>query len=345
MNETHVSRDAQIAALTPERWPSADPAAVARLLDRPFQVVAGKGGVGRTALASAIALRSARAGTRTLLLEVNAPDNAARFLGVAASPDEPREVRDHLWLCRMTPAGSLREYALMILRFRALYRLVFENRLVKYLLRSIPSLAEFTLAGKTWYHAVEKMEGSEEPRFERVIVDAPATGHAMTFLSVSRVVADTVPAGIMRTAAERMASLVESKDSTCLHIAALPEEMPVNEALELARFAREQLRMTLGIGFVNRMRPPLLHLGEDEVLQRLARSEDAAVRPYVAAAQRRLDLEALQREHAQRFAGQSGLPTICVRELPHHPRLREFLECMVEALDEAAGTAHQARHG
>jgi anion-transporting ArsA/GET3 family ATPase len=101
----------------------ADPLSVRELLARPFQVVAGKGGVGRTLLASSIALRSARGGDRTLLIEVNAPDTAARMLGVTPSIDEPRQVLDNLWHCRMTPAGALKEYALLVLKFRALYNL------------------------------------------------------------------------------------------------------------------------------------------------------------------------------------------------------------------------------
>src|SRR5687768_12310316 len=134
-----------------------DPRALSERFDRRVQIVGGKGGVGRTAVSCALALRSAQLGKRTLLLEVDAPDSAAAFLGVAAAVDEPRQVLDNLWLCRMTPVGALREYALMVLKFKALYNLVFENRMVKYLLRSIPSLGEFTMLGKTWFHTTEQL--------------------------------------------------------------------------------------------------------------------------------------------------------------------------------------------
>lgn len=333
MRSSEGAKDTASGAHTgPERE-----ARVRSLLERPFQVVAGKGGVGRTVVASALALRSADAGARTLLLEVNAPDAVAAHLGVPPAVDEPREVLPNLWLCRMTPQGSLREYALMILKFKALYALVFENRLVKYLLRSIPSLAEVTMLGKTWYHTTEQRpDGS--PRFERVVVDAPATGHAITFLSVARTVAEIAPAGVMKDASEKMAALVESATQSCLHVVALPEEMPVNEGLDLVRAAGKQLGMTLGLGLVNRMLPPLLAAGETGVLDRLEGSGDAELAAYVGAARRRLDREAWQADYARRFAEESRLPVVQLPELGPGPLDRARLLEIASHFDRAAGT-------
>lgn len=308
---------------------------VEALLARPFQVVAGKGGVGRTVVSCALALRASRQGLRTLLLEVNAPDSAAERLGVPPSVDDPREVLDNLWLCRMTPRGSMREYALMVLKFKALYALVFENKLVKFLLRSIPSLAEFTMLGKAWYHATEtRPDGS--PKYERVIVDAPATGHAITFLSVARTVADIVPAGIMKTAAERMAVMVESKESSCIHVVCLPEEMPVNEGLQIVSVAKTRLRMQPGLGIVNRLLPPLVRQEDRELLARLElrATKEPGLQAYVLAAKRRADKEAWQQDHAARFARESGLTEARVPDLGADRVDRAWIERMVSFFDQ-----------
>lgn len=289
-----------------------DAAAVRDRLARRVQVVVGKGGVGRTTLACAMAMRAARAGHRTLLLEVDAPDSAAAMLGVQPAVDEPREVMNDLWLCRMTPPGALREYALMVLRFRALYNFVFENRMVKYLLRSIPSLGEFTMLGKAWFHTTETLEGGAE-RYERIIIDAPATGHAVTFLSLARLVAEVSPAGIMKQAAERMADMVESPDGTCLHVVTLAEEMPVNEAVQLVREGRHRLRMAPGLGFVNRVLPPLA--SADEAAQLAGLEGHGELAPYLEVAARRRDREAWQAEHVARFVREADVPTANVPDL------------------------------
>jgi anion-transporting ArsA/GET3 family ATPase len=311
-----------------------DAALVRERLGRRVQVVVGKGGVGRTALAAALAVRSARAGHRTLLLEVDAPDSAAALLGVAPAVDEPREVMNGLWLCRMTQPGALREYALMVLRFKPLYNLVFENRLVKYLLRSIPSLGEFTMLGKAWFHTTEnRADGS--PKYERVIIDAPATGHAVTFLSLARLVANVSPPGIMKQASERMAAMVESRDDACLHVVTLPEEMPVNEALELVAAARGRLRMTLGLGVVNRVLPPLMDAEERARLDALG--DTPALQPYLRAARARDDREAWQAEHAARFASEAGMMTVQLPEQGAGGLSLAGLDRIVQRLDAAAG--------
>jgi anion-transporting ArsA/GET3 family ATPase len=297
------------------------------LLDRRFQVVVGKGGVGRTLVASAIALRSARSGRRTLLLEVNAPDNCATTLGVAPAVDVPREVMSELYLCRMTPEGAMREYALLVLKFKALYTLVFENRLVKYLLRSIPSLGEFTMLGKAWYHAEERLpDGSL--KYERVIIDAPATGHAITFLSVARTVADITPPGVMKDAAEKMAQLVESKDYSALHVVTLPEEMPVNEGLEMLAAGRGKLRMTAGVGFVNRRLQALVSSAEATTIDALDPTAPG-LGPYLQAVAGRRARERFQGAHEQRFREASGLPVLTIPELgPGPPALEEVVQIL-----------------
>ena len=311
----------------PERARAAELAAD---LEAPVQVVAGKGGVGRTTVAAALALRLARRGHRTLLLEVDAPDSAARALGVAPAPDHPREVFNNLFLCRMTPAGSLKEYALLVLRFKLLYRLVFENELVRYLLRSIPSLAEVTMLGKAWWHATQEKRPDGRPRFDRLVIDAPATGHAITFLSVARTVADVAPAGVMKDQSELMARFVESAR---MHVVALPEEMPVNEGLELMAAVPDRLRIRLGAAIVNRTSSPLLSPAESEYLSELS---GPAVEPYLRAVRVRRAREAIEAEHEARFA-RSGRPLITLPEVDRPAGLERVEAVMVE-IDREAGT-------
>ena len=310
-------------------------------LERRFQVVVGKGGVGRTLIASAIALRAAKRGKRTLLLEVNAPDHCARVLGVNPVVDTPKEVLPNLELCRMTPAGALREYALMILKFPALYRLVFENPLVKYFLKSIPSLGEFTMLGKAWYHCVEDTL-NRKPRYDCVIIDAPATGHALTFLSVARVVADTVPAGPMKSAAIKMANLIEDQDRSCVHLVAIPEEMPVNEGLELSEKLRDRVGMQVGLSFINRVSAS--HSSEfdegilDKLEQRVQTHED--LRPYVDIVRLRWERLRHQKIHRTRF--ESQVPrSLAVEELRFLPddqsRVKYLASSWASEVEPASG--------
>lgn len=314
-----------------------DRAQVRAALEKPFQVVLGKGGVGRSVVAAALALRASHLGKRVLLLEVNAPDSTARLLGVAPAPDDPREALNNLWICRMTPTGAMREYALLVIKFKAVYHVVFENRLVKYLLRSIPSLGEFTMLGKAWYHATERRPDGR-PRFDQIIIDAPATGHALTFLSGARAVADTVPAGPMKSEAERMAALVEDPRRACFHLVTLPEEMPVSEARELYRAARDRVRMHPGLGIMNRMRARVFSAAEERLVAAVHAEADPVLAPYAQAAAREVRRHAAQEGYRREFQALTSGPVVVLPELEEEDIGPRELELLLRALDAAAGT-------
>ena len=152
------------------------------LLDRRLVIVTGKGGVGKTTVCAALALLAARAGKRVLVCEVNARARVAALLGGPPAGPVIREVRPGISVINVTPPEAMREYGLMVLRFRTIYDAVFENRLVRYFLRVIPSLAEVVMLGKILHEA--RAEEAGRPRWDLVLVDAPATGHAVQLLRV-----------------------------------------------------------------------------------------------------------------------------------------------------------------
>jgi energy-coupling factor transporter ATP-binding protein EcfA2 len=211
------------------------------LLDRRLVVVTGKGGVGKSTVAAALALLASRAGKRVLVCEVNTQERVAPLLGARPSGPAAREVRPGLFTLLVTPAEAMREYGLMVVKFQTIYEAVFENRLVRHFLRVVPSLGELVMLGKILHEA--RAEALGRPRWDLVILDAPATGHAVQLLRVPGAMLGTVPPGPLRSDAEWMRDLLVDPARTALCIVTLPEEMPVTEAIELD----EQLRGQVGI--------------------------------------------------------------------------------------------------
>jgi anion-transporting ArsA/GET3 family ATPase len=201
-------------------------------LNHRLAVVTGKGGTGKSTLAAAMALAAARQGKKTLVCEVVARERVSELFGKPPSGPTIKELQPNLYSVHVRPKEAMREYALMILKYETLYKLAFENAAARYFLAAAPSLAEIVMLGKVWWHASQEMERGKL-RWDLVILDAPATGHGLTFLTVPEVVLRLVDEGPFARDMKGMQALLANPDQCSISIVTLPEEMPANEAIEL----------------------------------------------------------------------------------------------------------------
>ncbi len=219
------------------------------LLDRRLVVVTGKGGTGKSTMSAAVALAAARRGKRVLVCEVVAKERVADFFGKPASGPQIRELVSNLYSVHVRPREAMREYALMTLKYETLYKLAFENPAARYFLAAAPSLAEIVMLGKVWWHATQEAERGR-PRWDLVVLDAPATGHGLTFLTVPETFLRLVSEGPLARDMRSMMSLLADPAKCSICIVTLPEEMPANEAVELDRALRQH-RFPAGPLFLN----------------------------------------------------------------------------------------------
>jgi len=255
-----------------------------------LHLVTGKGGVGKTTVATAMAASLARDGAQVLLAEINGGDRVPNLLGIEPVGYAMRQVFDNLYVMDITSQEALKEYVLLIIRIEALYKAVFENRLVASFLRLLPALGELTMLGKIWYELQQRRHG--RPRFDAVVVDLPATGHARAMLEAPRAVRDSIGAGPMWDNAEKLDAMLKDRSLTSLHVVTTPEEMPITEAQELLALA-QKLPMTCAPLIINQQTAPLgadllhaiepwrrdtvLHQVPDVLAQREQRRQDAEV--------------------------------------------------------------------
>ena len=277
--------------------------------DKRLILVLGKGGVGRTTIASAIALDCARRGRRTLLYQAAMRDSVSTLLGTAPIGENITPVREKLWAVNTNPNAALHEYGLMVLHYETVYRMVLENRVAKALVRAIPGLDDYSIIGKLWWHTTETLaDGS--PRWDTIVFDAPATGHAVTMLDIPRVILEVVPDGPLTRDATKVRALLEDPARTAGVIVTLAEEMPVNEAIEL----HDKLapRFPLRHVVVNQLFPDRFASGSTagRMLDALSDAKETWLAPARLVRSRR----ALHDEHLARLRARLSLPKT---ELPY----------------------------
>ncbi len=266
-------------------------------------------------MSCALARRFVDAGKNTLLCQVNARDSHSGLLGLRGGgiPDDLLEVEPRLTVLNLNPAQALHEYALMTLKLEALYRAVFDNRLTRTFLRFVPSLNELTMMGKLWFHAEEPKDtglfASDRRRFDRVVVDCPSTGHALKLFSVSRVLTETVRVGPMVDKTRQMAAVWNDPGRTAVHVVTLPEELPVNETLELLGKLKNERTAQAGVVVVNQVLPRLF--SKPALLDRL--SDLGAINEV---GRRRVQREAMEATQRARLSG-------CGQSLVEVPHLQE----------------------
>lgn len=220
--------------------------------ERRFLFVTGKGGVGKTTVSASLARAASRAGRRVLLA---ATDRAVyrELLPRARFEEDPTRYDGELYTVHIQPEAALKEYGRLLIKPRLARQALFDNRFVQGFLTALPGLPQWAVLGKAWYHTTEQLDGA--PRFDTVIFDAPATGHAVDLLRLPRVITEIAPASILRRDAELAWQMLQSPKETAVVLVSLPEELPTNETIELAGRIRGEVGLPIGALVQNRMRP------------------------------------------------------------------------------------------
>ncbi len=240
------------------------------LLDRKLVFVTGKGGVGKSTVAAALALLAAERGKKTLLCEVDAKGNLADFLETGATGFDEREVQPRLWVMSMDTESSLRQYLQLQLKLPLLTRIGPLAKMFDFVATAAPGVREIVTIGKFCWEV-------RQCHYDIVIVDASASGHIIGQLASPQAINDLVQVGLVRNQTGWMLDILGDARQTGVVIVATPEEMPVNETIELSRRVKRQTNVDLAAIVVNRVLPELFGRGEEEVFHRLFGTEDAAL--------------------------------------------------------------------
>jgi anion-transporting ArsA/GET3 family ATPase len=221
----------------------------------PLQIVTGKGGVGKSTFAAALALAAARSGHEVLAIEMGEPGGLAGVLDVRPRLHGiPVAVEPRLHVAYYDGEAALAEYLTRFLPWKALIQSVVSHPLYRAFVSAGPGVRELMAIGKVRDELLGLSAG--RPLWDLVVVDAGASGHALQLLGMAAATARTFQSGLAHREAARVARVLADPTRTAVHVVALPEEMPLQEAGEVIEKLRDEPRLPVGRLIVNQCLMP-----------------------------------------------------------------------------------------
>lgn len=234
-----------------------DKEAMISAFEKRLLLISGKGGVGKSTICAAFALTAARLGKKVLVVEIDEKERIARLFGRLGVGYEGAEIHPNIFLRNLLPNRVLDEFVEVQVKPKMVAKQILSSQIYQYFAAAAPGLKEFVTLGKVML-LEQETDRRGKPVYDLIILDAPATGHGVQFLRVPFAAADTVKVGWVRKQAERIMDLITDPDRTSLNIVTLPEEMPVNETVDLCQNVDRMLGIPIGYIIINSIFPQVL---------------------------------------------------------------------------------------
>jgi anion-transporting ArsA/GET3 family ATPase len=298
------------------------------ILDRRLVFVSGKGGVGKTVVAAAIALSAFRRRKRVLVVELSPYGRLRELLGGPPLGPHPVEVQPHLEIVRIEPRQALEEFLQSILPIRALRQRLLQSSSFSILAAAAPGIEEFLTLSKIVGFESERAGVRRRPRYDLVVVDAPATGHSLPLLATARTLMEMMPVGPIARMASEIGAVLADPARTAAVVVTIPEEMAINETLEIVSGIERGRAIALGPVVVNAMWPDRFR--EEETRWLLASDP---FDPRIAAGRYHVERRRRAEEQVARLREELGIEPLCLPFVLNAALDRPQLRRLVGALD------------
>jgi anion-transporting ArsA/GET3 family ATPase len=275
-------------------------------------IVAGKGGVGKTTVTAALAVAAARAGRSVLIVEVEGKSGLPTMFGAAGLSYDELDLDSGIRARFLTPDAALVDY-LESHGMRRISKRLIASGALEVVATAVPGMKDILVLGKV--KSLDEMRVAD-----LIIVDAPAAGHAISFLLSPRGLLDAVRVGPINKQAADVVSLLSDPARCQVMLVTLPEETPVNEVIETAYAIEDRAGVALGPVIVNQCFEPLpadvkstvdAVLADAEACGRFVSEREATDLTHAAAF--RAERHAVQHDQIGRLRERLALPRI---ELP-----------------------------
>lgn len=229
-------------------------------------IVTGKGGVGKTTVAAAVARAAVAAGRHALLVEIATPGRLASVLGVATLEPEPRRFADGLSAVALDEGRALEELVHRLLPLRLLSRRLLSSETFRVVAAAVPGILEAALLAQvvSW---LEERDRRGRPRYDVVVLDSPASGHTVPLLATPRTLSGLATVGPLGDVMRRTSRWLADETLTRALVVAIPEDWAIAEAVELYESLRDGLAIPVGRPLLNAVFPRRFSRTDEALLE------------------------------------------------------------------------------
>jgi anion-transporting ArsA/GET3 family ATPase len=212
------------------------------LLQRRLIFVTGKGGVGKSMVATALGLLAARQGRRTIVAELAAQSRVQQTFEQRGGTFHELQLAENLFTISVDPQHAMEEY--LRVKTGAVGQALGHSRLFHAFAMATPGMRELLSIGKVWELSQHERRTADADAYDLVIVDSPASGHGLGILRTPRSFAEIARVGPIAHQAGSIAATIADSEFTAVVAVTTAEEMPVNETLWLRdQLAGEELAL------------------------------------------------------------------------------------------------------
>ncbi|MDF1564863.1 MAG: ArsA-related P-loop ATPase [Deltaproteobacteria bacterium] len=280
--------------------------------DKRIVLITGKGGVGKTTVAASI-VRALAAGRRVLGCEIGDPEGGptalGRLFGKSVLTPTPEPVAENLSLCHLWAPLGHELFLRSILPSKRLIRATLRSKALRRFLIAAPSFHEMGI----YYHLLTLLEARRpdgKPVHDTIVIDMPATGHALALTGLVDMLLRIIPKGPVNKALRRGEEIIRDPWLSTTLVVALPERLPVSESIELVHGLRAT-RTPVGGVVLNRMPEDPLTPEERAAITPIL--QNGLARPMLGT-RRLLQIEESQAA-TSRLAEETNLPSTELPEL------------------------------